>query len=179
MFSYFYIERKFMELYLIRHGQPDYSWINSNDNIMTSSYAPLTEKGVQQAIELRKKININDKIIISSPFTRALETARYLANGKEIIIENNLHEWLPSKSYNYVINDFSVINNAYKNNNGEFCDDYDYETKQELYDRMQKMIDKYKDNKKVIFVCHARLIAAYLNCKEPKYCEIKHIKVPV
>ena len=64
-----------MKIHFIRHGQPDYSNINLEDNIETPNFAPLTEKGKEQA----KNVNVdklkNAKLILVSPYKRAFETA--------------------------------------------------------------------------------------------------------
>jgi broad specificity phosphatase PhoE len=140
-----------------------------------SSYAPLDGPGRIDAIRLRDELNLFDKFVVSSPYPRALETACIFANGHPMDVDVDLHEWLPSKSFTANISDFEKINKAYLDNNGELPKDgdFDYETKQELKERMQRVIDRYtKVGDKFVFVCHARLISAFLDCKEPDYCEI-------
>ncbi len=53
----------------------------------------LTEIGIKQAIELSKKIsNLSFDIIISSPLTRCVHTAKILAKNNKIILDNRLKE---------------------------------------------------------------------------------------
>ena len=162
-----------MLIYFIRHGEPNYSFIKENDNCQWANLAPLSGCGIEQAVELKLFEDLKDGIIISSPYTRALQTASILANGKNIIVEPNLHEWLPSKDFSIKIKDISQANKAFKHN----IQNCNYETKEEMIYRMNNIIDKYKKYDKIIIVAHSRLISTYLqsigiNKKYLNYCEI-------
>lgn len=159
-----------MNINFIRHGQPDYNNIKNTDPIYFSNLAPLTDKGIEQSnnIDLAK---IKDaEIIISSPYTRALQTASIISLNlnKKIIVEPLLHEWLPDKTFNSKILDFCKYNEAFIKN--EFI--YNFETNEEMQYRLKKVIDKYNnlyDN--IIIVGHQRLFASLIN-KQLKYCEV-------
>ena len=64
------------------------------------SFAPLSEKGIHQAemtaIDDRLK---SAELIISSPYTRALQTASIISRetGLKICVEVDLREWEPDK----------------------------------------------------------------------------------
>lgn len=163
-----------MSLYLVRHGQPDYSFMNKTSHCSLSNLAPLTEKGREQALSLRNKMNsIKNSIVISSPYTRALQTA-FLATGREdIIIDYDFHEWIPDKNFSINAKEFTEIS---WNFNSNLSSGVNYETSYELYERMQKALKKYEAENIVVFA-HARLIACYLKGlgREEKY--LKHCEV--
>ena len=168
-----------MTIYFIRHGEPNYSFINSNDNCQWANLAPLSSCGINQAVELKEIEDLQRKVIISSPYTRALQTASILANGNNIIIEPKLHEWLPSKNFSIKIKDISTMNKNYKEN----VQNCDYETKEEMISRMNYVLEKYKDYKNIIIVAHSRLITTYLqslgiNKKYLSYCEVFKLERP-
>lgn len=161
------------EVYFIRHAKPDYSKIDKNENINLPCFAPLSGEGRVDAKYLKDEINLIDKFIVVSPYTRALETAHQFIGTHPYDVDYNLHEWLPSKSFTGKVSDIAEINKEYKKNNGKFSEKYDYETKEEMKERVQKVIDYYSNCcDKIVLVCHARIIASFLDIEEPKYCQI-------
>ena len=85
--------------YLVRHGEADYSeMLEKGFYGFGRSFAPLSEKGINQA----EKTAIDDRLksaelIVSSPYTRALQTASIISRetGLKICVEVDLHEWEP------------------------------------------------------------------------------------
>ncbi len=102
--------------YFIRHGEPDYS--EKNTKIYQGfgiNLSPLSDKGIQQAKKAAKDSRLKDTdVILSSPYTRALQTAAILSKeiGSEIVIETDLHEWLANK--NYIYDDEEAIERNYQ-----------------------------------------------------------------
>ena len=87
--------------YLVRHGKTDYS--ERNTKIYQGfgvNLSKLSEKGVRQVKEtaLDDRLKGTD-LILSSPYTRALQTAAILSKelGAELVVETDLHEWLANK----------------------------------------------------------------------------------
>ena len=167
-----------MEIYFIRHSEPNYSFINEDMNCQWSNLAPLTSKGELIAKELRNKKELQDGVIITSPYTRTLQTATIFANGKDIIIEPLIHEWLPSKTFSIKAKDVINANKQYKEyenklKNGILTKEIkDFETKEEMTSRMNKFIEKYKNYDKLIVFSHSRFMSNFLNKKQFDYCEI-------
>ncbi|MEE1032569.1 MAG: histidine phosphatase family protein [Ruminococcus sp.] len=76
-----------MELYITRHGET--SW-NYENKILGRTDIPLNERGRAQARELAEKLkDVEIDVIIASPLSRALETATYIANAKNMPIRTD------------------------------------------------------------------------------------------
>lgn len=73
-----------MELYVVRHGETEE---NKTHMMQGNMDTLLNETGRNQALEVRKRLeNIKIDLIISSPKSRALETAEIISNGRIPII---------------------------------------------------------------------------------------------
>ena len=82
-----------MKVYIVRHGQV----LHNAKKVYSNENEDLNEVGLQQAKELRSKINfINYDIIISSPLIRAKHTAEIInVKNKNIIFDDRLEERNP------------------------------------------------------------------------------------
>lgn len=78
------------KFYLIRHGYPDYSYAEEHNFIGHGfDLSPLSEQHIADVIETSKDTRLKQaQIIISSPYTRALQTAAIISKeiGKNIIV---------------------------------------------------------------------------------------------
>lgn len=148
--------------YLIRHGEADYSEMLEKGFFgFGRSFAPLSQKGISQveatATDERLK---SAKFIVSSPYTRALQTAAIISKetGLKICVEIDLHEWEPDKTNQYTTSEeafeltreFNLYKGVYPK---EQC--LKWETLAEIRQRMRRAADKYADYDKVIFVGHS------------------------
>lgn len=149
-----------IKLYLVRHGETDYNLkgIIQNDDV------ELNDTGINQASTLKEKLNdIDYDIIISSPYTRARQTA-IIINIKnkpiiynDMLIERDMGE-LKEKGMSY---------NSY---NREFYWDYELnlsdrgiESIQNVFKRVEEFIDYIKknyNNKTIVVVSHSAIIRA-------------------
>jgi 2,3-bisphosphoglycerate-dependent phosphoglycerate mutase len=78
------------EFWLVRHGQTDW---NVEGRFQGQAEMPLNETGEDQVKELAQKLRkTNFHGIYSSDLKRALDTARYLANGNHVQIDRRLRE---------------------------------------------------------------------------------------
>ena len=84
---------------LIRHGEPRYDQVLRKESYSLGyDFGKLTINGIEQAKKVATDPRLTDAdIIVSSPFTRALQTAANIAAIKnlEVLVENDLHEWIP------------------------------------------------------------------------------------
>lgn len=153
--------------YLIRHGEPNYDAVSKIGFYgFGRSFAPLSEKGILQAEATAEDQRLLEAdILISSPYTRALQTAAIISRkiNKPIIIEPELHEWIADKT-NSLSSASEAVElskefNAYK---GIYPDNREmkWETLKSLRDRMKRVADQYAEYDKVIMVGHGMAFRA-------------------
>ncbi len=153
--------------YFVRHGKTDYS--QRNTKIYQGwgvNLAPLSELGVQQIKETAKDERLKGTdLILSSPYTRAVQTAAILSKelGADIVIETDLHEWMANKSYVY--DEDEIAENSfqeYTENHGVYPPDGEkvWEDAATVKKRILKVLEKYKHYNKVIIACHGLMIQA-------------------
>jgi len=94
-----------MKIYMIRHGVPDYTYVDEHNFIgHGNDLAPLDKDYIGEVINTSKDKRLkNAEIIISSPYTRALQTAAIISreNDLDIVVEPDLREWEPDLTYQY------------------------------------------------------------------------------
>ena len=166
---------------LIRHGEPNYSEIEAKGfKGHGCDLAFLTDNGINQAMAVSKNPVLKDaSILLSSPYTRCMQTASIISNNINIPIkgEVNLHEWLPDLSFNYQTSELVRINyqkaiNDYVNNN---YDCHDYESILNVKIRTLNVLKKYLEYSKVIVVTHGGVMYALTN-NHYHYCDLAQIE---
>ena len=92
-----------MKIVFIRHGEPDKAEVEKRGFIgQGRDLAPLTEEGIRQAEEVSlNSILEGCQLIVSSPYTRALQTAAILSKntGLNIKVEGDVHEFILDKTF--------------------------------------------------------------------------------
>ena len=85
-----------MAIYFIRHGQSEFNAACSGDIDPMIFDAPLTKIGLEQAKSARVNIlNLGINRVITSPFTRAIQTAKIIFSGiSPIEVQHGHHELL-------------------------------------------------------------------------------------
>jgi len=152
--------------YLIRHGEPTYQPVNDRNFIGHGlDLAPLTESGIQQLKETSKDNRLkNCEIIVSSPYTRALQSASILSKelGIDIEVDVDLHEWIPdiinfqhrtSEECFSLSRDFDLHNGIHPEGEVKV-----WETKENMKRRINGVLEKYLKYNRVIVVCHEMVI---------------------
>lgn len=156
--------------YLIRHGEPD--WNFSNDRNLKGAmrdYVPLTDNGVKQAEQLFSNHSYLEEceLIISSPYTRSLQTAAIINTSlcKPIRVEFDLHEWTPDNWQAESVQELEELYRDYMKHNGQYPNGSKrlWETKENLIQRSCNVLWKYEDKSKVIVVCHGMIISTLMN----------------
>lgn len=164
-----------MKLVIIRHSEPDYSFIKKGMSCQWSNLAPLSENGIEIAKKQKENSLIQDGRVICSPYTRALQTAHILFPDREITVEPMLHEWLPDRTFQVEACKVGEQNKKYKAAAGKHVTgDEEWEDVPEMTERIMSVIDKYKDTEeKIIIVAHERLLNTLLTEKRRiNFCEI-------
>ena len=92
-----------MKIIFIRHGEPDVTGVDDRGFIgQGRDFAPLSDLGIQQAQAVCHDPRLTGaQLIISSPYTRALQTAAILSKntGIDIAVELDLYEFIPDKTF--------------------------------------------------------------------------------
>jgi broad specificity phosphatase PhoE len=92
-------------IYLLRHGEPDYEpvrerhWPGSMADL-----APLSAHGIEQAADAGRQLaGVGAVRLVSSPFTRTMQTASIVACHVGLLteVEFDLHEWLPDDTFGW------------------------------------------------------------------------------
>lgn len=165
--------------YLIRHGEPTY------DHLMEHGFfgfgrdlAPLTEEGQKQAEITAKDARLKDAaLIVSSPYTRALQTAQIISKetGLRVVVELDLHEWVPDWENRYTTSEESFAQaREFTEYQGEYPKGktFRWETVSHMRERMRRVADKYAEYGKVIFVGHGMAFRSLTYIEKMRPAEI-------
>lgn len=173
-----------MKVVFIRHGEPRY------DEVIERRYphqgydlGKLTESGVNQATEVSKDNRLKGAtLIISSPYTRALQTAAIISRLTDIplTVENDFHEWMPDVTFTPGL-DLSVSYDDYIKHKGMNVSHKltNWETYEELKKRTHNALKKYYPKyDKIIVVCHAIVMSTFTHFNDQiEFCGIREIDV--
>lgn len=147
--------------YLIRHGEPVYDHMLENGFWgFGRDFAPLSEKGKEQAEITAKDTRLKSaEFIVSSPYTRALQTAQIISRetGLRVEVDIDLHEWIPDEYNLYKTSEESfALAREFTKFNGEYPKGkkFKWESLSHMRQRMRRAADRYADHGKVIFVGH-------------------------
>ena len=149
----------------VASGETNKEYLNYHYLGFGREIVPLTDKGKQQAVTVAEKIK-NDKgeIIISSPYTRALEAASIISRrlNIDLEVEPGLHDWIPKDPYDST-SDFSFkpAYNTFIAYNGKHdpLHRYRYESLPEMKDRVIRTLDKYLKTYEVIIVVSHSMVS--------------------
>ena len=172
-----------MEIILVRHGEPRYDEVESRGyKGMGWVLGKLTSRGVLQA----EKVSLDPRLkgatlILSSPYTRALQTAAIISKNTKlpIEVENDLHEWMPDMNhifdYNGQLSYEHYIDHKGIRNSDE---PYRWETYAHLQERVKEAILKHQDHQKIIVVCHGIVISSLTYFEDLiEHCGIREVKL--
>ena len=146
-----------MKLYVIRHGE---TIENSNDCLCGRINSSLTEKGIKQALEIRKYFeNKKVDLIFSSPLDRCKQTAEIIANNK---IEINYSDSLLGRDHGEFTGVHKSLINFDEYWNYNLNKKYESaENVRDLYNRVKELIENLKDkypDKSVVLVTHSGIL---------------------
>ena len=153
-----------MQVVLIRHATTDY---NSIPNKAWKNFSCLTNDGRKETeIISQNTLFKNSELILTSPYTRALETSSILSKNLNIPIkvEFDLREWEHTGSIQFEKELFDKCFKEMIKNKGKYlrtCKYY-YEDLTSLGNRVFNVIRKYKDYKKIIVVSHEMVLSQFI-----------------
>lgn len=173
-------EENEVKVLLIRHGEPCYE--NVTNLNLVSYLAELTPIGISQANDVAEDERLQDaELIVSSPFTRALQTASIISRKTQIplVVEPMFHEWLEDTSHLFTVdpNYGRASYHEFYDNNGERNNDciYNWEAASDVAKRsFSGMKTYYKLGfKKIIVVAHAMFIRTFgYDKQEMPHCNV-------
>ncbi len=150
---------------LIRHGEPRYDEVQMRGFLgMGYELGKLTERGEKQA-EMRAKDPLlqGATLILSSPYTRALQTAAIISRITQIplTVETDLHEWMPDTTFKLDFDIPQAFEEYVKHHGLHFPNrQYPWETYPDLQKRVYQTLQKYTHHQKMIVVCHGVVMSA-------------------
>ena len=175
-----------MEIIFVRHGIPDYSLCDERKMTqLEKDYAPLNRDGISEICAAAEELrNENAEIIISSPYTRALQTAEILNRslGLELFVEHDLREWRADLSGGYI--ELSERDRRWQEHRETLKhnihpQNVPYESWTELKARAENVLRKYNEYSRVIIVSHFNVfecLAGYqehgISCGSYRYLEL-------
>lgn len=174
-----------MVIVFIRHGEPDVTpvdergWIGQGRN-----FAPLTESGIQQAMEVSLHPLLDGcQIIVTSPYTRALQTAAIISKntGLDIRIEVDLHEFIPDKTFQLKgAEENKLLHEDFLACKGEYPpgETRKWETIAQIIERTKPVFDRYADMgyDKIMVVAHGGVIRRYTGVADIAHCEVCEVE---
>ena len=172
-----------MKIVFVRHGEPDYNDVIQRGFIgHGQDLAHLTKSGEEQAQTAAENSMLDGiELIVSSPYTRALQTAAIISKYRnvKIQVELDLHEWLPDLTYSLFDNEsFKRAMKECIANKGICPEDstIKYEELSSVFDRAKKCLEKYTSYKKIAVVAHGMLMCQFAFLKEYPYCGMAEIE---
>lgn len=169
--------------YLIRHAEPRYDEVIERGIYgMAYNFGKLTDNGILQAHARAKDETLKkSQLILSSPFTRALQTAAILAShlGLEVIVEHDLHEWMPDLNPNRDVDGEGAFE-AYMAQNGQKDKNnaFNYETYLAIKKRMELVLLKYTQYQEIIVVSHGIAISSLTHFDDViEHCGVRKIEL--
>ena len=170
------------KIVFMRHSEPDYSFVEERKFIGQGiDLAQLTENGIQIAENASLDSRLNDaEMIVSSPYTRALQTAAIISKNRQlnIKVELDLHEWMPDLSFQYSSKEqASRANRLCIEHEGVCSDDSEikFENLEDVFNRAKKALLRYSRYKKIIVVTHGIVIRRFAFESNIPFCGISEI----
>lgn len=172
---------KMTKFIFIRHGEPRYDEVVAR-GFKNQGYdlGKLTDRGVLQAHEVSKDLRLEGAdIIVSSPYTRALQTAAIVSKNTQInlTVETDLHEWMPDVTFSDR-DDVSLAYPEFIGNNGIRNDEtkYNWESMEEVQKRSRIALKPYLKYDKVIVVCHGIVMSSFTHINDMiEHCGIREL----
>jgi broad specificity phosphatase PhoE len=170
---------------LVRHEETDWEMTRERGLVgLQQDFVQLTRAGERRAEKLGESPQFfNAELIVSSPYTRALQTAALINRTLDLplIIEFDLHELLPDTSRRahevektlQLCADFDANRGAYPPGQ-----DRPWESLESAGHRVKKVLKKYSGHNKVIVVCHEKVIKSLIGWRPIGHGEIIEYPVP-
>lgn len=170
--------------YLVRHGQPDWSWADARRFYGPgSTYIPLTEAGVQQIEEAACDVRLKEaSVILASPYTRTMQSAQILSRRLDlpVTVEWDLHEWLydvnmrgdlPEEGSRFTMENLHACWAKYMETDILEGED-NCETRSMIRERVLACLARYNDGGTYVVACHEGVIRCITGLPAVRYGEV-------
>ena len=170
------------KIVFVRHSEPDYTFVEEKKFMGHGmDLAQLSENGILIAEKVSHDCRLsNADMIVSSPYTRALQTAAIISKNRQlnIRVEVGLHEWIPDLSFKYSSREeVKEANRLCKEYKGVCPNDIGikFENLESVFDRAKRALLCYSENKKIIVVTHEIVIRRFSLEPDIPFCGITEI----
>ncbi|BDZ31689.1 histidine phosphatase family protein [Lactiplantibacillus sp. WILCCON 0030] len=176
-----------MKIYLIRHGEPDYTDVTANHYVgYGRDLGGLTPAGIKMAQRCAQQPELQQvQLILTSPFTRTMATTLEIARQVDVPVkvELGLHEWQPDRTGTLIENKAQVLESytQYQRTPHQRPANfpYPYETSDEVRARVTAVFDKYaKQYDCIACVTHGEVMHQLTGQAKFDYCEIWPMTYP-
>ena len=174
-----------MKILFIRHGEPDPSLVDKRGWIgQGRNFAPLTANGIHQAEAVSTHPLLEEcQLLVSSPYTRALQTAAIISKntGLDIQVEIDLHEFIPDKTFQMKeAAENKQLHEEFLRCKGEYPSGEmrKWETITEIINRTKPVLDRYVDQgyEKIAVVTHGGVIRRYTGITDITHCDVYEVQ---
>jgi uncharacterized phosphatase len=174
--------------YLVRHGQPDWRWTEGEHLTgWLRDFTPLTALGHAQAnVTARDERLHNAELILSSPYTRALQTGAIISRILQVPleVEFDLREWMPDvRGQIQTLEDVFAAARDFEACDGCHPSDFapeeqrHWESREALRNRMLGVLGRYRHFERVIVTTHEMAIWAVTGQRDVANGEIVEFKL--
>ena len=152
--------------HLIRHGEPDWRLAAGGDLKgaavgWAAHIVPLTATGIRQIEKASDDLEAaNYQLVISSPMTRALQSAGIISRrlGIPLHVEFDLHEWICGwrdslEQVNETVADMLESDGEWPPGEAK-----DWEPLSSVRERVGRVMERHRSLQRVIVVCHETVI---------------------
>lgn len=170
--------------YLVRHGQPDWRWTDGEHLTgWLRDFTPLTALGHAQAnVTARDEHLKSAELILSSPYTRALQTGAIISRILQVPleVEFDLREWMPDvRGQIQTLEDVFVAARDFEACDGCHPSEFarHWESREALRSRMLGVLHRYRHFEHVIVTTHEMAIWAVTGQRDVANGEIVEFRL--
>ena len=173
-------------IYLVRHGEADYELIGKRRwPGKLADLAPLTPRGIEQAALAGEQLsNVGAVKLLSSPFTRTMQTASEVSCRTDLAIEVDLdlHEWLPDDTFAWhnlaevrqIVADFDSCGGEWPPGERRSWEPLS-SVRRRASAALRRAVTSVTDDGSIIAVCHEMVIRSLTGEFKTRHGEVRYI----
>lgn len=169
---------------LVRHGEVDGTQLDAEGWWGPArDFSPLSAVGIEQAMDVGRKLRDSGaRRIISSPMTRALQTAGLIAAETHLpltAVEVDLREWLPDATLSWRTEEAMAAVADFHLHNGDWPpgETRTWEPQSSVRRRASRALRRQAaiNNDPFIAVCHSMLIESLTGDQAIEHCGVREL----